>query len=351
VTLVRSAAVPKAYITKGVRKGANLELTVRNTTATANTATLSFEAHANETAGASMMDLPMSLPARKDTTLLLPIGDGYEYQGAFTLGSELTDEVYLADGNWGLDRDASLTHVQSFEARNNPARVYAEDEYPLYRDVELKATTSDYVSIYKALSPGTEPTDVTAYKSLKFWAKGSGKAEIVLTKDSIAAFKSQYRKVIDLNPEGAEYSIALEDFSSSAVEGSIHANDLKTMVMTFAPDAGADRSVDFKLSAASFSKQGATVTKGYSSESVSIAPNPATDGHFNVTFSSEADRDVTLQLTDITGRIIYTQQVQAAVGTNTVAVTLSEPMPAMSTLLLNLKAENRNYLPMKIQVK
>jgi hypothetical protein len=350
MTLLQGAEVPKAYITKGVRKGANLEVTIRNNS-TVKSGTLTLEARSNEQSGVSMIEVPMSLPAGRDTMVVVPIGDGYEYQGSFNLGTELTDEVYLADGNWGLDKDASQTRIQKFEALNNPNRVYSEDEYPLYRDVELKATTTDYVSVYKALSPGTEPTDLREYKSLKFWAKGSGKAEIVLTKDSIAAFKSQYRKIIDLNPEGADYAISLLDFSSSAVEAAIHANDLKTLVITFAPDAGEEKTVAFSLKEAAFSRKEASSIRGLNSTVMSVSPNPITGGHFNLSFSSEAERELTLKVTDLLGRTVYSKVLQAGVGTNNVSVDMPADLPTATTLLISLNGENKKYEVVKVQSK
>src|SRR5690606_506788 len=104
----------------------------------------------------------------------------------------------MADGNWRIDYDVEYTTFVNHEFGNSLERVYNDNEYLLYRYTDLKAISNDYLTIYKAIRSGTEPTDLTDYKSLKFEAKGSGKVEIKLTKASINDWNAQYKFTVEL---------------------------------------------------------------------------------------------------------------------------------------------------------
>ena len=72
-----------------------------------------------------------------------------------------------------------------------------------------------------------------------------------------------------------------------------------------------------------FTKESAAYLNSLSSKEIQIYPNPATGKTFTCSFYSETATELTLKITDLSGRTIATQVVSAAVGQNTVPVKLN----------------------------
>ncbi len=336
VVQTNDMVLPKSYITYGYRDKDNLIVRINNTT-NATSARLVFEERINEDAGLSMMEIPLTLVPGKNNEFIIPIKDGYEYQGSLYLDGVLEDEVYLADGNWGIDYDNAYTAVERFERGNNKERVYKDGEYPVYRNVTLQAKSRDYVSVYKAIRSGTEKADLTAYKSLKFYAQGNGQVEVRLTRDSIVDWRSQYKTAVTLTEKGKEYSISFDDFLSDRIEAPFNPKDVKTIVFTYTTDGGKSQNITLNISDVSFSKEAVTATRGLDSRILTIAPNP-NEGKFECRFVSEEERILDMSITDVTGKVVFSRSVAAAMGVNAIPVDLN--LPSGTILFISLKGSD-----------
>jgi PKD repeat protein len=327
--------VPSVYITKGVRHKDTLLLTIRNT-GEATTANLSFNVQRSEGSGIEPLELSVPVAAKGDTVVGLAIGDGYEYEGLMKAGNTLTDQVYLADGNWGLDFDGHYTSIKNYNPSNDPGRVYSDDAMPLYRKVDLRTVSSDYVTLYKSIKPGTEPANLTGYNSLKFHAAGTGKATIRITQAGITDWKAQYKTEITLTDTGRDYQIAFEDFASDVLGESFKPKDAKTLGFSLTAADGKETALNIAVSRVEFSKAKATSFRALSNRDMKVSPNP-TKGPFTVSFNSEAARELLMTVTDITGRVLWEQPIQANMGSNSVDVRLTQPLASGTILLVNLR--------------
>ena len=210
--------LPPAYISYGKRDKGNLNIAVTNVTTSTN-ATLVFDERINELAGTDELTIPLTLTPGTDNSFSIPIKDGYEYEGHLFLNDTLTDEVYMADGSYSLDYDHTYTSISTYKPNNDATRVYADNEYPLYRDVTVKASSTDYVSVYKYITSGDDAVDLSAYSAFKFTASGAGQATVRLLKSSITNWNDQYKTTITLTPDAEQQIINLQDFTSSATPG------------------------------------------------------------------------------------------------------------------------------------
>jgi hypothetical protein len=308
-----------------------------------------FEERINEDAGVGLLEVPLTLVPGKANEFVIPIHDGYEYQGKLYLDGVLEDEVYLADGNWGIDYDDRYTTVSKFVRGNNKERVYEEGSYPVYRNVNLQASSKDYVSIYKAIRSGTEKADLTAYKSLKFYASGSGQVVVRLTRDSIIDWNSQYKTVVNLTGEGREYVISFEDFLSDKIEAPFQPSDIRTLVFTYLADNGTRENITMNISDVSFSKDAVSATRSLDTRKLSIVPNPS-NGQFDCRFVSDKERSVTITISDVTGKVVYQSSVNANMGWNVVPIDLG--VTAGSVLFINVKGgDDVNYEVEKLIIR
>lgn len=338
--------MPPAYIAYGKRNLGNLDISITSDRTSTN-AKIVFIEKINELANYDSLIIPVNLVAGQANNFSLPIKDGYEYEGHLFLDDTLTDDVYMADGNWSLDYDKTYTNITNYKPNNNFNRVYVDGEYPLYRSVQVNAGTSDYISVYKFIASGEDKTDLTAYHSFKFFAKGSGTVEIRLIKDSVVNWSDQYMTTATLDPNGKSYQISFDDFTSARIRAPFNPNDIKAVVYTFIMN-GTATDFSFFADEQSFSPEQVVSIKALSSKAVNVFPNPS-NGTFEVKFTSEAVRDMDLVLTDIAGNEIYRQPVHAIVGSNDVKVSVPMVLPH-AILLMRLGNKDVTYATTKINI-
>ncbi|WP_397446183.1 SdrD B-like domain-containing protein [Polaribacter sp. R77954] len=309
---------PETYASKIYREKGELIVALRSTQE-GNTAEVNMVELYSETAN-NIKFRNNALTTEIQQALRLDIADGYEYDGLVKVDGEVSDAFYHADGNWGLDYDKRYTEIKNYFVWNDFDREYVDGEYTINRNPEVKAVSEyDYLTLYKALLPGTLSADYSEYKYVSFKAKGSGLMELGLIKASIEDWKAQYRVMVDFSEEERTYYVPFEYFSSSATQDKLTANDLTTLTFTFLPVEAQTKELDLKISDVKFTKtavEDQIVAKIEKFENEFMAyPNPS-KGKVNLLLFSETDTEATVTLSDVTGKVIYNQKVQLNAGKN-----------------------------------
>uniref|UniRef100_UPI003F6C8844 SdrD B-like domain-containing protein n=1 Tax=Polaribacter sp. TaxID=1920175 RepID=UPI003F6C8844 len=309
---------PETYASKIYRDKGELVVALRSTEE-GNTAEVSMVELYSETAN-NIKFRDNALTTEIQQALRLDIADGYEYDGLVKVDGEVSDAFYHADGNWGLDYDKRYTEIKNYFVWNDFDREYQDDEYTINRNPEVKAVSEyDYLTLYKALLPGTLSADYSEYKYVSFKAKGSGLMELGLIKSSIEDWKAQYRVMVDFSEEEQTYYVPFDIFNSSATQEKLTANDLTTLTFTFLPVEAQTKELDLKISDVKFTKtavEDQIVQKIEQFENEFMAyPNPS-EGNVNLLLFSETATEATVTLSDITGKTIYNQKVQLNAGKN-----------------------------------
>lgn len=341
-------SLPATYIAKGNRRKQMLDVAL-TADATYSNARILFIQRLNETVAddGDTLIIPLSLEAGKDNNFSIPIYDGYEYEGHLYINDKLVDDIYMADGNWSLDYDKTYTEILNSKPANNFSRVYNDDEFPIYRSVQVAANTTDYISIYKFIKSGEEPADLTPYHSYKFFARGTGTMTVRLIKNAVTQWADQYKTAVDLDKNGKYYQISFDDFTSDRLSTPFDPSDVTAVVYTFIMN-GAQTDFNYFADEQSFSPTVVPSIKALSNRKVTISPNPA-NGKFSVSFSSEEERDIELTLTDVSGRLVHKESVHAVMGNNTVNVEL--PVTTrQSILLLQIGNDNLKYGVNKVEI-
>ena len=310
--------LPATYIASGKRDKGFLNVNITSAINSTNCKII-FEERKNEFSGTDTLLIPFTLVGGVANNFSLPIYDGYEYEGHLYVNDTLVDDVYMADGNWSLDFDGHYTSI-NYKPDNNFARVYTDGEYPLYRNITVTGTSSDYISVYKFITSGEDKVDLTDYHSYKFLAKGGGKVQIRLIKDGIVKFDDQYYTTVTLDTGAKNYQVSFDDFASDngSLSTTINPYDVTAVVYTFHYD-GTQTAVNFFADDQAFSTTVVPSTRVIVSKKLTVMPNPA-NGPFQVRFSATQEEDMTLELTDISGRVVCRQSVHAVSGSNTVTV-------------------------------
>jgi hypothetical protein len=338
--------LPPAYIASGVRQREFLDVTI-SSVAASNNAKVIFIEKLNEIAGEDSLIIPFNIVAGEENHFRIPIYDGYEYEGHFYLNDTLTDDIYMADGNWVMDYDKAYTEIINYKPNNKPERIYNEDEFPVYRSIQVNATTHDYITLYKFIRAGQEKTDLSKYHSYKFFAKGTGKMEVKLIKESVTKFADQYKTTVVLDPTGKNYQISFDDFTSANLGTPFDASDVTAVVYNFETN-GVATDFNFFAEEQSFSPTVVPGIRALSSKLVAIFPNP-TAGKFQLKFASEEERDMDLTLTDVTGKLVYKVSLHAIQGHNTFDIQFPPSIP-QALLLVQLGNDAVKYSVTKLSI-
>ena len=352
-TLKASEALPKTYIVSGKREGANLQLALNNSNG-AGAGYVQIEEKANENSTViTKRNVPVTLTANGKSILSIPVSDAYEATLSLYLNNQLQDVVFMADGSWNVDYNKSTTVLKQFTVSNDAAAATVKaTEVPLFRNVQMNATTSDFVTIYKLLKGGGAELNLTGYKTLNFKAAASGaNLRITLVKSSISNWNEQYTYYLPMTEAGKEYSIKLDDFKSSANQSMFYANDLTTAVFAFEVGTGKSTNISVDLSKVVFSKDQATVPAAtIETKDVKLYPNPS-KGRFNASFKTDKAMSVTIKMFDAAnGRPMYTKQVQTVKGDNTVPVEINQTINT-NAYILSIEGEGVAYQPKKMLVQ
>lgn len=343
--------IPGVYVTKGVRNQQNLVLHIVNNT-NATTAKLYFEETRNEQSGYTDFEVPVTLTPNAITIVEVPVKDGYEYDLSIFVNEQKTDESYLADGNWSLDYDKAYTSIDAFDIANEPTREYIANEYSIYRSVNLAATSSDYVTLYKPVRAGVLKTDLSSYEYLEFSARGNGKIIIRLTREGIINWHAQYKTSIELTENNQVFRIPFSDFKSDELNTPFVPNDAKMLSFSFENTTGDPKTYEMNIGSVKFGKTstGLHVAKT-NAISISSYPNP-NKGDFEVAFVSGKSEMAEIEITDITGKVIFSQGISIKTGQNNIAINLStlhtEPKGFM---FVNIKGSTQSFTAQKILVK
>jgi choice-of-anchor A domain-containing protein len=339
--------LPKAFVSHGERQKENLLLTIQNTTEET-FGKVVFNQRLNEQSATDVVEVQLVLARFEKKEFSIPVKDGYEYDGIIYLENLAQDAIYMADGNWGLDYDATHTTVSEYTVINNPTRVYANNSYAVYRDVNVKGTTNDYLTVYKATSQGNSKTDLTAYNNLTFFAKGKGNVTVRLTKDAIVNWNNQYATTIQLDTAGKVYNIRFSDFHSASQSGAFTANDIKLLGFTFLGNGINQQDISFSVKDVSFNTTATGLKETKMLEPLGVYPNPS-NGSFAISFAATTDENLELVVTDLLGKTVSTKKVTALKGNNITRVDLETAQSGY--YLVSLRGATTPYRAVKILIQ
>jgi hypothetical protein len=342
-------ASPTTYIESGKREGTNLNLVIKNASA-ATTGFFKFEDRSSESStGIVTRNVPFTVKANGTSTVVVPVGDKYESTVSMSLNGEVKDLVYMSDGTWAVDYNRNTTSVSAFNVTNDAKRTISANEYPVLRNVEVKANSADFVSLFKLLKAGGIEADLTSYAGLKFTATGGYNLRVTMVQNGVAEWKNQYTTDIRLGSGQQEYFIPFSQFKSAASTKAIDPKDVTTLVFTIEVGTGRNSPIASTFSNISFTKEKPALNAADQEEkTIQVFPNPVTDNVFTASFVSPVAGELTMKINDATGRSIFTKQVNVVKGPNAVPVRLNNGV--IGTHFLTLEGKNVKFAPTTVVI-
>nr|WP_305069906.1 T9SS type A sorting domain-containing protein [Flavobacterium covae] len=224
------------------------------------------------------------------------------------------DDLFLSDGPWGLDNSAKGTTVLNYQIQPDNYKTL-NDEFPIERNVSLSAKVSNYISVYRALTPRFKAIDLSDYKSFKFKAKGNGNLEIRFIKASVSNWENQPYINVKLTNNWKEFSLPIS--SLIGVSDKIKLDDLKTIVFIMSTTNGQEVLKELTLEDIRFSKNNTLVHD--ESLEIAIYPNPVSHEASIELIASETC-SMTVQIINQLGKIVMQFDVSANAGFNSISL-------------------------------
>ncbi|WP_405297032.1 DUF6923 family protein [Algibacter sp. Ld11] len=224
-------------------------------------------------------------------------------------GVQTPDDLFMSDGPWGYDDAATSTEVTEYTIETNTEELN-NDDYNVERNITLKATTSEYIAAYRAITPKFNPIDLSDYESFNFEAKGTGTLIVRLVKESVENWETQYKATVNLTTSIASYTLPFSEFIST--NGSpLDATDVTSIVFTMLAENGEEVTKEMTLEQLRFAKATTLSLSTISEEeglTTTAMPNPMTS-KTSIQFTAEQAENVELlvynQLGSLVNKIAY----------------------------------------------
>lgn len=231
----QAPTIPQVYVTGGHYEAGTLTLDVANW-GEATSVTIEGTTAATETAAGQMertpftysIDVPASTGVQPWTPIKVAIGSLYDAAFTVSVGDEVLDRAYYADGPWGTAHERNST-LATFETYPFEAGDEATNDYRIERNAYIAGDVQNWVSLFRYLRPGGIPVDLSNYDALEFTAYGAGTAQVYVDKASILD-GNQYGSFFRLTSQPQRYRIALDDLRQTSGTSGFTAEDVTALV-------------------------------------------------------------------------------------------------------------------------
>jgi PKD domain len=342
--------LPKAFIESVKREKNILEITITNPT-NSTTGNIELIEKVNEFANTNNKTIALNIAANTTSIIKLNVEDAYENNIYMHLDSNNADMVYMTDGGWSADYDKATTTLNKFTTTNSAISIN-NNEYPLFRKVQVAATTKNYVSAYKLVKGGGIERDFTKYKTLKLNATATGTSalKITLIKKGITNWNNQYTYTLPVNETASDYAIVLSQFKSKASNQPINANDITAISFTWENPRATNANISGSLANIRFAMQDVAVAQIVNENEINIYPNPNM-GKFKIGFSSNDAKPLAIKLIDIyTGKTIYNQYITCKKGVNNIDIVVKDFFTS-NIYMLTIEGDGIKYSPKKVMLQ
>ncbi|MFK7048501.1 hypothetical protein FLACOL_01555 [Flavobacterium columnare] len=247
-----------------------------------------------------------------------PIGSLFDIGMRIGKNTAIPDDLFLSDGPWGLDSSAKGTTILNYQIKPNSYEALS-NEFPIERNVNLNAKVTNYVSVYRALTPRFKAVDLSDYNCFKFKAKGNGLLEIRFIKAGISNWENQPYTTVKLTSNWREFSLPIS--SLIGLSDKTKLNDVKTIVFIMATENGQEVVKELALEEVRFSTNMSLVHD--ESSEVAIYPNPVSNDA-TIEFVANDSSSMKIQIVDSLGKVVTQFDINAKAGFNSISLSKKE---------------------------
>ena len=336
---IEHSEIPYVFVTHGEYQNGRLNLGIKNKN---QTTSMQFSSSLRRTETGELEDLNLDIAISPAYEQIISIETGpiYDLGGSLNFPESPSDEIFIADGSWGIDTENPDNYINSYQVATDE-RENLDDEYMVERSIELKAKVKNYLNIYRSLDAKLNAQNLSDYNNLQFLASGIGQVQVTIVKESISEWNQQFRTNIILGSNEKEFNLKLEDFSSS-LDIPLVLDDATMLVFTILGNTDYSTDKEFTISDLSFNSQVISATTDSGSEIVNgIFPNPV---HKNATLNFESNGgNIELQVYNAYGIRVIQNSIEAKKGVNEIEIDCAELSAGQYFYTISEKTKQINY--------
>jgi len=336
---------PPVFVKKGSYKNGVLNLNIINSN---NSETILFDAGYKETETSSLLFMSSIINLNENyiTDLDVPTGNLFDLGFRIGDGIQTPDDLFMSDGPWGVDDNATTTLVLEYEVNTNETSPEI-DQFTIERNPYIKAQTQEYVSLYKAFTPRFKPVDVSGYNTLEFNAKGTGIMEVRFIKKSIDTWENQYMATVELSDELLTYQIPFTNFESTNTESMV-LNDVVTIVFTLISIDGSMQTKEVSIEELKLLEFETLGINSLNLTYLNIYPNPIEE-RATIEFKSDKKYIGEVIIYNQFGQKVMGVPVSIINGNNFISIECNNLNPGL--YFFTIQSDHIRHNPIKLMVK
>ncbi|GAA3612134.1 T9SS type A sorting domain-containing protein [Flavivirga amylovorans] len=348
VTSYDNSTPPTVFVRKGKYHHGKLELQIVNTN---RSEAVKFDGglRVTESDTVEYVSSTLDLDGNYITNIEVDAGNLFDIGFRIGDGIETPDDLFMSDGPWGYDNAAPSTVVNTYNVTPNEEE-FNDDEYPIERNIELVANTSEYIAAYRALTPKFNPINLSDYNSLQFRAKGTGTLIVRLVKEGVSNWEEQYKTSVALTNELQDYSLTFSEFTSITGDN-FEANDVTSIVFTMLAETGVVETKEMTLQQLRFSTSSTLSVESFTNEKFNktfASPNPMVS-NTTIHFTSQASEKVELLVYNQLGSLVKKMTHETVSGKN--EIKLNRTGLGSGLYFCNIKSNATTYKTIKLLIE
>ncbi|OUR98355.1 hypothetical protein A9Q86_15005 [Flavobacteriales bacterium 33_180_T64] len=338
-----NSSPPPVFVRKGKYVDGALDLQIINTNVTES---ITFDAGFRITETSEFDTLNSTIVLNEDYITNLQLETGSLFGIGFRIGDGIAtpDDLFMSDGPWGIDDSQPDTTIDTYAILPNDF-TFDSNDFRIERNVVLKATTSSYVAVYRALTPRFKPIDLSDYNNIKFSVKGTGILDITLIKQGISNWNEHYKTSITLTNTFQDFVLPITSFESIN-EGNLVLDDVISVVFTMVSEDGTTTIKEMTLENLRFSQNTLSVNQlEKEMTKLSAIPNPMTSST-TIRFNAKQTEMVEFVIYDQIGKVVYQKKYRVTFGEN--EISLDRNNISAGIYFCKIISENTLYSPLKL---
>lgn len=340
ITSFNNSNPPTVFVKKGKYKNGALELELVNTNQTEKI-TLDTGFRRTETTDTEYTSTNIGLQNNYISSMIIDTGSLFDIGFRISTDANNTpDDLFMSDGVWGLDDSAQGTTVDSYSIEENDY-IYTGEGLRIERNLNLKATTNEYVAAYRSFTPRFQAIDISMFNDLEFDANGTGDLEITIIKKSINSWENQFKTTITLNDTESHYAIPYSYFTA-ANEEEMDLTDAVSIVFTMFSDGVETVQKELNLRNLEFTQRvlSAGNEELVDKNNVLLSPNPMVSTS-EIRFYSEVEASSKVLVYNITGALVKEIKIHTGFGNNSFQLSKEGLKPGL--YFMKIHNDFRNY--------
>ena len=313
-------SIPRVFVTYGTYNNGNLRLVIKNKN---RTKFLRFSSKLRRIENGELEEYNEDVLLNEEGQQVITLNTGHFYDIGASLKFDglVNDEIFLADGAWGVDDQNPGARVNNFDVAVSEVE-YDQEVYEIERSINLDAEVKDYLNVYRALDAKLNPRNISEFNSLAFEVNGTGMLEVTIVKESITEWENQFRTKFNLSEHSKEIVLKTSEFKSKLIED-LSLEDVTMVVFTLLGDQDNHSTKKLMLDALRFQNSFTTSIPVVPNKiDAEVYPNPVKD-YTTVQFDAERTGEAKINILDSSGRKVISQRETIRLGSNKVKIDMT----------------------------